>query len=326
MIQRDMAANVARKRHFRGLLRMSAYLGVLTLGIGAFQVRAVHAEMKRRTLDLGRDMVKLAASSDQELNQVVFNGQSMFLGSATSTLPVKDVLDRYEGFCKENRAQSIDEWRALDKKNTVAKVDASSFATGVVREMGPGDGMVLCFVKSASAKPSLVDAMKAFGETGDLGALGAARYVYAKKTDAGQTLVLTSWTDDTFNVQKLLPEEGRDVAGVEFDGIPRVADSQRVLSARVEGSPFGLNVYRSKDAPLAVAAFYDREMQQRGWFAFDPEIPDKGPNGEAYVGRIYEKDGVVLTLGLNVEQGATFAALGLAGVEAKLRNVPRATR
>jgi hypothetical protein len=177
--------------------------------------------------------------------------------------------------------------------------------------------------------------VKAFAETGQLGALGAVRYAYVKQSPSGKSVVVTAWTDDKFNIFDLIPKENEDAPGVDFADIPRPTASNRVLSTRLEGTYFGVNVYRGFGSPKSVAAFYDEEMERRGWEVFDVTSdleakeaaeanhlpPPVEPEGKA-TGRLYAKGGVVLTLSSGIEEGATFSALGLAGATEKEMQSP----
>lgn len=309
----------ARREHLRGLLRVGAYMSALTLVVGAFQVRAARAEFQDRSLEIGKQLRQLTQATHEDLNKISMNGQPMWVGSAVTESPVKGVLDRYETYCNENRSHSSEEWQKLGKEVGGTGVSNKSlFSTGVMRGGSDQEGTVVCFTKSESTKPTFGDSLKAFTETGELGALGAFRYVYAKTTEKGNTLVLTAWTDDKFNLHKLVPEEGQDVAGNDFTDIPRSAQSNRIFSTRIEGTPFGVNVYRSKEPPSKVTAFYDEAMTQRGWAALAPKLDETSDDGSPVLGRLYERDGVVLTLSSHTEQGESFTALGLAGVSAEL--------
>ena len=71
--------------------------------------------------------------------------------------------------------------------------------------------------------------------------------------------------------------------------------------------------------PEAVVGFYDDEMTKRGWAGFDPELKmQRALRGEddkaGVIGRPYERNGVVLSLAANLDEGETITSLGLAGV------------
>ena len=255
-------------------------------------------------------MLQLANASQHDVTPVVFNGQKMFLGSSISNDPPGAVLDRYEASCKSNPGQPAAGWKDLDPRATAA--DAPAIATtGLMRSGTAEEGTVVCFVKGADTKATTAEAFRSFAETGELGALGRLRYVYAKTTRSGRTHVLTAWTDDRFNLVDMMPEDGKDAPGQDFPELPRVPNSTRALSAYAEGMPYGVNVYRTTDSPSKTLAFYDAQMIERGFHGFDPEFTEEKNGGQA---RAYVKDGVVLTIGTKVQPEGVFVALGLAGV------------
>ena len=305
-----------KKKHLKGLVRASAYIGALSLVFGALQMRNARAEITNRTMELGRQMAQLASATNHEINKISLNGQAIWVGSATADGAAAAILDRYESYCQKNSAQPTDSWRDLASK-TDASVDKSFMSTGVLRGGTKQEGTVLCFTKSESSKPTVAEAFRSFGETGELGAFGSLRYVYVKQGENGRASVLTAWTDDKFSIKNLVPEEGKDSGGLEFPNIPRPPANTRVLSAQIVDSPYGVNVYQGQEAPAKILAFYDDEMKKRGWFGFDPELEKVSAgdgNTNPAMGRLYERDGVVLTIASKVEEGATVTALGLAGV------------
>src|SRR5205085_8852241 len=162
------------------------------------------------------------------------------------------------------------------------------FKMGLMRSGDDNEGTVLCFVKGNESKPTVGEAFKAFNDTGELGAIGQLRYAYAKKTKKGNTHVLTGWTTSKFNLKNILPEDGKDVRGNDFAEIPRPKDSQRILATRVEGTPFGVNVYKTDQAPTEVAKTYDETLIKQGWVALDVELSKKAnePKERGAVGHI----------------------------------------
>lgn len=303
-----------KRKHVAGLLRAFAYLSVVAVGCGALSVRAARAEVGEKSLAVGRQIYELSRAFQNDVTPVTLNGQQMFMGSSLSHDAVGDVLERYHDHCVSNAAQTPESWRALTSEGAAPAKAAKPglLGDGVLRAGDDKEGTVVCFVRSQDAKPSATEAFKAFAETGELGAIGQLRYVYAKRTEQGNTHVMTVWTTAKFSVRDLVPEEGKDAPGQDYPYAPRLPDSQRILSARVDGTTFGINVYRTKMPPGDVAAFYDEKMVAAGWNAIDAELDEEEAKP---VGHLYEKDGVVLTLAAHLQQGETIAGLGLAGVE-----------
>lgn len=316
-------ASIEVRKKRRGLLRAAAYLLALSGVFSLIQIRQARADVGDRTVEIGRQMLSLANASQHDVNKLKLNGQSVFMGSSLAKDSVTDVLDRYNKLCEQSRAQPAEEWRALAAKSGTA--ETANMGSGVVGSAGivrggdSDEGAVLCFTKTTSSKPTFTEAIKTFAATGELGALGGVRYVYAHKSPKGNTVVLTAWTDEQFNVNAFMGDETKDCLGDDFKGLPRPPASIRVMSGRVEDTPFGVNVYRSKTAPLELAKIYDETMIKDGWMALDPELEAIDPDNKHHpVGRLYEKDGVVLTVSSHIEPDATFTSMGVAGVTGRL--------
>jgi hypothetical protein len=183
----------------------------------------------------------------------------------------------------------------------------------------------MCFVRSSNSKSSMVEALGALEKTGDLGAFGQLRYVYAKKTTQGRTHVLAAWTTEKFNVDEMFPpEDDKDAAGHDFKELPRPQGSVRTFSLHLDDAPYGVNIYESTgQSPLEVATSYDAMLQKDGWFALDIEGPGKraAENLKGVTGRAYTKEGVMMTLVSHTARGKTVTGLGIGGVPASLAEV-----
>lgn len=291
----------------RGLLRVIAYLAVLTAVLMIFTAHRARAEFSNQTLELGRQMAKLAHTPDHTVQPIKFNGQKIIMGSATSDASPDDVLKEYEQYCQSNVAPAIANFH---KELGTGPVDPpGAVKDGFVRTGEPGgEGAVMCFVKTADSKESTREALKDLSKTGRLGVVGALRYAYAHKGTQGKTLVLTAWTDDKFNVKEMFPTTpDTDVPGEEFADAPRVANAVRYMSISAADKPYGINVYKTDRAPADVIGYFDREMKDKGWFVIDPEIENIASHG-------YMKDGVVLSLTATSTKRGNYYALSLGGV------------
>ena len=305
-----------QRKKRRGLLRAMAYLAALSGVFTIIQVRQARAEVGDKTLEIGRQMFALANATQHDVNRLSMNGQQMFIGSSLTNDPVSTVLDRYESLCRETRAQSVDEWKALaaaGATNAVKETSGVAKGGGVVRSGNRTEGAILCFTKTEASKPTIREAVSAFAETGELGALGAVRYVYVQKAKNG-TSVLTAWTAEQFNLKAfVIDDPTRDAPGADFADLPRPDGAVRVLSGRVEDTPFGINVYKGKGEPTAVIATFDKLLLEQGWIGLDPQLEERTADDPHHPsGRLYEKDGVVLTVAAHVEPDATFTTMGLA--------------
>ncbi len=310
--------NPQKMKHVRGLCRAAGYLTVTAIAFSAWSIKSARAEMKQQTLTLGREMVELARASNHAVTPITMNGEKMYLASSVSEDSAKNILDRYEASCKANPGQPAAGWKDLERlAGDKGKGDPSASpdiaTTGLMRAGDDAEGSVVCFVRGDETKATTEEAFRSFTETGELGALGKLRYVYAKKSSSGRTLVLTAWTESKFNLVQMMPEEGKDAPGSDFPELPRVPNSTRALSAHAEGLPYGVNVYRTTDEPKKVMAFYDTEMVKIGFRGFNPELDEVKDGG---LGRTYVRDGVVLTVASKPQPEGNFVMLGLAGVAA----------
>ena len=298
-----------RMKKARGCLRVAAYFAVLALAMCAVSIRSARAEVAEQALAMGRQIAMLAGA-EGEATRVLINGQGVVVGSSVSPDATSAVLDRFEEHCRKNLAQTSESWRdALVKDAPSEESDASYLETGVLRS-GTDDGIVVCFTRTPDSKATVKEALDSFGRTGDLNAFGALRFAYAKPTSRGQTHVLTVWTEEGFDFRKIMFEEGKDVAGDDFAEVPRLPESTRMMATRIDGAPYGMNVYVTSMPVGDVTAFYDRAMSEAGWGVLDPHLEQQTGGS----GRSYERDGIVLTMHVSSESGKTFVALGLAGV------------
>lgn len=308
------ASGTAKAKHRRGLLRVAAYFSFVTLACTTVSVRHARAEYEDQTLAFGRQMVDLAHASNHEITKLALNGQPVHVGSSVTEEDPATVLDRYDEYCKKNFGQT-DDWKSagtpLAPQVSANGADKPALAkAGSVRSKGDADGAVVCFAKGPKTKPTTAEAFESFMSTGYLGAFGELRYAYARKNPSGKTLVLTVWTDSEFNIREMIPEEGQDAPGQDFAEVPRVPNAQRVMSAKADGTPYGINVYKARQPAEQSLAFFDREMKAAGWFTYDPEMTESDDKG---LGRAYMKDAVVLTVSTSTQGEENFVALGLAG-------------
>jgi hypothetical protein len=329
MLNRKRATE--RSKHRKGLVRVFGFMAVVGVACAGVKVGAARAEVGDQSMIIGRQMVQLAQSTKNEIHKVSMNGQAMYFASQVSEEPAEKILGRYEEHCRTNAAQSPADWKEIAATADQAQAaigtnsEAVSKSGGVLRSGDREEGTVMCFVRSSNSKSSMVEALGALEKTGDLGAFGQLRYVYAKKTTQGRTHVLAAWTTEKFNVDEMFPpEDDKDAAGHDFKELPRPQGSVRTFSLHLDDAPYGVNIYESTgQSPLEVATSYDAMLQKDGWFALDIEGPGKraAENLKGVTGRAYTKEGVMMTLVSHTARGKTVTGLGIGGVPASLAEV-----
>ncbi len=296
----------------KGAVRVLVYGTVVAAGLFAYSYRSAKADIGKSSIQVGRDLAQVADLL-QETAQIRLNGQPVFVASAVTQEPVGRVLDRFDEHCAASPGALGDAWKSLSKagKTLDPKTDprASAFITaGIVRHETKREGVVLCLVKGTETRPTFTEAARAFTKTHDLGALGKLRYAYAQVTPQGNTLVLTVWTEDRFDLSAVFPAEG-EAPGRDPEGIPRPPDSKRLMSIDVAGTPFGTFVYRSTEEPAKLVSFYDGELGKQGWTILDPDAA----TGAAQTGRGhgYMKDGAQLMVAVGKDDsGSTILSIG----------------
>lgn len=293
----------------RGLFRVLAYFTFIWIVCTVVSLRHARAEYTDQALDIGRQLAVIGQATKQDQTTIVFNGQKIRISNATSAASPKEVLTHFEEYCTGHASAF------LTDVSDGPKDKADGTRAGFVRLNGndvQGDGAVICFVRGPESKPTRKEAFETFAETGNLGAIGELRYAYVNKSPSGRTHLMTAWTDSSFNLLRIAPRTlDEDVAGEDFPDIPRAPASTRFIAARAEGTPYAMNVYKTKQTGDQVMAFYDQEMQAKGWFKYDPEVEATDPGMK---GRGFFKQGVVLTVNTRTEEGETYYGLGLAGV------------
>jgi len=259
--------SVAFTPRVRGVFRVGAYLGAVSLVGAGLAARSAHGSVSEQALATGRQLAKLGEFT-KDTERLLLNGQPLNLSSATTDLSMSQVLDRFEALCKEEGAvhRDLREVKGLLDDPTLAK-EAQRLNYGVLREESKGDGVIACAVTNpANGKRRFWDGMAAFANTWDLAEVGHLRYAYVRKLESGRTHVLAAWTDGSFKVDAMVPPaDGADAPGADSPIVPRPPSSVRYLSASAEGRPHGIRVYESKAPATEVLAGYEKEMEAKGF-------------------------------------------------------------
>lgn len=276
----------------RKAIRLFAYLSLVFFVIGILAARSVYGSVKDSALEVGDELVRFGDLFAQK-NKVRINGELMNVASAVTDAPLKDVLDRFETECRAHAGGLAEEFARLPEalKTKAPKELTGPEGLGVVRKEENGRGMVACLAQDgAGGSAGLLTRLSEFAKTGDLGKIGKLRYVVAKKTQAGATHVVTAWTDGPFRLGHAFPKTG-DAPGSDADNAPRPGACRRLLTAGVEGTPYGVRIYDAAGTPAEVLRSYDEAMPKLGWeanAAVEHELKGEG--------RAYARPGVDLMI------------------------------
>jgi hypothetical protein len=315
-----------------GVARVLAYMTGVGVVVAGLSFRSAMADVGEASQSIGRELLPLADVLGQT-SRVHLNGETISIGNAITSESLDEVLDRFEQNCHEHRAASGDAWAGLGKmRDRFATIPEKSFKAlpdqdklkatlgrimglpvdsfGTYRTRGGEQGVVMCFVQTDGTPTDAKIAWKELKETGDLGKLGAVRYVYASRTKDGNTHVMTAWTDGSFNMNSIIVKDG-DAPGDDSAFLGRPPRSRRVVVGSVDGTPYGVRIYESAASQAEVLDYYDQKMDADGWIKIKP------PGEERAKQRAYMKDGVQIAVVTEKGQNGTSVVLGELGREAQ---------
>jgi hypothetical protein len=250
-----------------GLLRALALLTVVMTAGSFFAARQLRASWGERLVGFGLELkrwegIRLSTSP----RRLFLNGAQLELASASSSLPVADVLDRLERTCDANghvvgaeRAQQL--LRAPGPRGARLKP--------WLREETSERGLVACFDFGGPATLSgLTARLAAFARSGDLADVGKFRYVLAER-HGEQTSVLFLWADGALPLRQMFPAAG-DAPGRDPVGVPRLIGGRRLLAAAEDGTPYGFTAYQvAETSPEVALVAYRNALASRGFALSD---------------------------------------------------------
>jgi hypothetical protein len=289
------------------LTRVTAYVFVVTAGLGVLGARQVHAKAKDSAFVVGEQLLKLSEtdSVDSEAHELSINGQTIHITSAQTTLPLKTVLDRFQRSCEDHADGMVKDLRDLDSAIGREESKEGHAGVGVLRDDRDGRGVVACFATGEDTDANgLGSRLEKFVRSHDLADLGALRYVAARTLEGGATQVVASWTEDRFKLDEMFPEHG-DAKGDDPKIAPRPASSRRILSARDKRAPYGVFLYEKPGSTMKEALDAYAVHAKNVGFTMHDVVTERAPEARAF-----EKDGVdVLVSAETVEGGSVLSVI-----------------
>jgi hypothetical protein len=275
------------------VIRLLAFCCCVCLIGAGLAARSAYGDVTDSALALGHELGKMGDTGEKR--PVRLNGQPIYVASTTESTPLPEVLDRMEAVCRENSVglvKELDDLTAELKKELPEGADTAE-AAGIVRKEEATRGFVACFARESSEREKATDVaarLTEVHETGELSKLGKLRYLFGERTKEGRTHIVAVWTDGPFNIYSLFPKVDGDAPGADPKDVPRPIKSSRLLTADIEGVPYGIHMYESAARYTDVLANYDEELPKQGWQAV---LTD--PGGEAGE-RVYHRRGVDLMI------------------------------
>ncbi|MFI5298018.1 MAG: hypothetical protein ACHREM_07965 [Polyangiales bacterium] len=274
-------------------LRVSAYLGCVSIVVGAVGVRAAYGEAKKRAMVLGDELAQLTTNEAAgEVSTLRVNGEAIHVASATTSTPFGEIVDRLEKACREHADGLTPAFAdlAAAMQPGVALPALGGPGAGVVREVHGDKGLVFCFAAGRPEDPAglsgsrdFVSRLQAFSRSADLGDVGRVRYSTVRSVgtkDKPLTQVIAIWTDEHFSMRSAFPTKG-DAPGSDADHVVRLPDSRRLLTAASDGAPYSVRAYEASMPIDRALSTFDTEMPKLGWTA-EPEASRKVQGSRAF--------------------------------------------
>ena len=260
------------RRYIVPVLRLACFVGVLALMLGYIDYRVARASVVERLLGIGQRMAPYlddarAVEAPRELH---VNGVTLWAAAGHSEHPPDAVKRWYaQRYAGKGSATDVmtEELKALKVvPPSVSGLSQASFGDdhlGGMAALDLGGGLTL-----RTLAPMIGNLAR-----GKIGEVGHLRYMYYERTPSGGTRFLTIWTDNHFDLTRLLPDGEGDAPGRDVADVPRYPGTVRVLSSDERGKPGQLAVYTGAGSPDTAALFYDARMRTLGWQA-DPRFAD----------------------------------------------------
>jgi hypothetical protein len=252
------------RQYVAPVARLTAFVAVLGAGLGYLDYRAAEASVSDRLLNIGQRMAPYLddGRSTEAPRQVRINGVPLLVAAGHTTHPPAFVKkwykDRYAA-AGDGLAQLAGE---LQKKGLPPDVALNQLTFGDDQHGGVA---ALDFGRKLTIH-ELQERMMRFVKSNDLGDLARLRYVWYEADGHGGTRFLTVWTDDRFNISRVMPlRPGVDAEGKDLDGVPRYPGTTRILSAEEKGTPEKLAVYNGPGSAVTAQLFYEARMETLGW-------------------------------------------------------------
>jgi hypothetical protein len=202
---------------------------------------------------------------------VVLNGQRLTLHTSTVQRSVSEVLREFVGVCHADSAPAAAEFAASIADGRKADSELAAIQRMLVMrdQRGELEGTSLCFAGlGEDGLPGVVSRFERFARELDVSELGALRYLYARKTQAGTHVIFVT-APDSLALGELMPADGKDAKGVEPIAGARPKDAVRFLSAQLAGAAHGFTAYRTTRPAAETLLDYAEQVRASGYEVLD---------------------------------------------------------
>jgi hypothetical protein len=251
------------------VLTMGLYLRRTLLLLGlfggslAYSAHAVHAQLERGLLSGARVMLDLPASYFRAApRDVQLNGARVQISSGRSELPLSALLDHIEAACGLHGGGVA---RLLAQAERSGKRALPILQANVLRAENEREGVVACLDLGTSdlTLDELAQRLSRFSERLDLAELGGVRLVRVQALTHG-TFFVVAETQGPVPLAAMFPVEG-DAPGLDLAGLPRPAQSRRILSTWLSHGEPAMAAYASQDTVDEAWAAYVTALESQGF-------------------------------------------------------------
>jgi hypothetical protein len=257
-------------RFFR-VARATLAAAAVTTCFGFIALRTSYASASDAAMNFGDELLHLGERNPSgELTESIYhlniNGQRAETANGFTRHSMGEVLDYFKAQCDQHAEGLVDVFADLDSNLVDMQPVHGAPGYATIRGDKPSQGFVFCASTDHElTKQEKLGRFRKLTTTGDLGSLGAIRYVAVQKVEGGSHVV-AAWTHGSFNLYAMFPREG-DSPGLDFPAAPRPDDSRRIFAGLIDGASYGANIYEVKGEPDAVFAGVDAKLKAAGWKA-----------------------------------------------------------
>ncbi|HEY5955671.1 MAG TPA: hypothetical protein VIV60_03915, partial [Polyangiaceae bacterium] len=225
--------NYTAAQRILGLLRVLGLAICILAAAIAYCVRRAEAKLIESLRGFGDDLARLGELTPHSTpHQLMLNGVTLRLVTASTPLAVPAALDRFQSLC--HTVGDLDLPATLKQKLQAEAVATSSASLGVLRNDTDEAGVLGCVDLGAGLTfEGFLSRLKEFGNDFNLKTLGQMRYAKAQRYGDRTNLVMF-WTEGDMKLKELFPKVG-DAPGRDLTLVPRPKAGQRLLSAYEEG-------------------------------------------------------------------------------------------
>ncbi|MET0413964.1 MAG: hypothetical protein ABW217_21825 [Polyangiaceae bacterium] len=254
-----------------GWVRVSTYLSVVAAASGFGLARAASAKVDEAVQRFGENLVRqLGPELVGQPQELLVNGQRVMCSSQVIDRPIAGTLEVLSRHCESVASPALAAVAALPESaraGILAGVESPARLTIERRETDDQAlGQIACIAhpQDGASLERVLERLLAFVDSGDLSAIGDARYFLARKLEPERTQVISIWTEGRFDLGGMFPGEG-DAPGADSLVVPRPLEARRTFSALIPERPYAVRMYESRQSHEAILQHYDELMTAEGW-------------------------------------------------------------